>query len=68
MSEWRTMETAPRDGEPILMYSDGGRFIVRWWTADVQGGWSLDLGGENECIVLREQDDMRWMPLPSAPV
>lgn len=65
-TDWQPVETAPEDGEPILCARGNSRFIARWWTAE--GGWSLDLGGDDECLVLRtENAPTHWMPLPEPP-
>lgn len=54
-TEWRPIETAPRKTEILLAWHDG----TKWhqdtgWVED----WEPDLSPEQ----------MRWMPLPSAPV
>jgi hypothetical protein len=65
---WKPIEGAPRDGEPILARRGELRFIVRW--REEEGGWSLDLGGEDYCALLHKADEpTEWCelePLPEA--
>lgn len=61
MSEWQPIETAPRDGMPILGYKNGNMATVRW----LWGDWSLCIPGG-----YAEEDDWNpthWMPLPEPP-
>jgi protocatechuate 3,4-dioxygenase beta subunit len=68
------IETAPRDGTPILLFCphipDGERLqgmpnvVVGLWWAD-EGGWYSDVvrrsGGE---VCWEELEPTHWMPLP----
>jgi hypothetical protein len=45
MSEWKPIDTAPRDGRPILVCRGDRVFIVRRWDDGADAGWSLDVGG-----------------------
>ena len=70
MNAWQPIATAPRDGSPILVCCGPLRFIVRWWDASEPHGWSLDLGGEDECLVLSPtgpQAPTHWQELPETP-
>lgn len=68
MNEWQPMETAPKDGTPILTWSSGCEpaeaFLVMWWTgerAEKSGyGW-------NAYEVGHALMPNRWLPLPPKP-
>jgi hypothetical protein len=66
-TDWRTIDSAPRDGTEILLYGScerDGRFFapdcnVGWWDEDNLGGWQArDL----------PIDPTHWMPLPAPPM
>ena len=57
MTEWQTIDTAPKDGTSILV-NDGGNVIIAWW----DGGW---YSGAYEPPQATEVT--HWMPLPEAP-
>lgn len=61
-SKWQPIETAPRDGTPILGYADGKMATVKWndydfWDLFVCGSWAED----------GEWNPTHWMPLPDPP-
>jgi hypothetical protein len=62
--EWQPIETAPKDGTPVLGYRDvDGVMATVYWTT--WGGWSLVAPGG-----YAEEDDWEpthWMPLPDPP-
>ncbi|SEU02598.1 hypothetical protein SAMN04489858_12025 [Paracoccus homiensis] len=66
--EWQPIETAPKDGTPILTYSRGcdltEQFVVMWWTfekAEASGcGW-------NAYEVYHMLAPDMWMPIPPDP-
>lgn len=65
MSEnWLPIETAPKDGTPVLGYADGDYAVVRWhqlldsWQLTQTGSWAED----------GEWSPIFWRPLPAAPV
>jgi hypothetical protein len=63
MSEWRDIETAPKDGTMILM-ADGNIMFCAFWLKS-ERAWvdgSRDRNGE-----LITWDATHWMPLPSPP-
>jgi hypothetical protein len=63
MSEWRDIETAPKDGTVILM-ADGLTMFCGFWLKS-EREWvdgSRDRNGE-----LITWDATHWMPLPSPP-
>jgi len=64
--EWQPIETAPRDGTPVLIWLDDEGFCVKgiwrrppgcdefmWWIPE------MDAGGFHE--------PSHWMPLPAPP-
>ena len=66
MSEWKPIETAPRDGETILAFKPDERRSGDWMTAvywsddDYLRGWVM-VGG------LHVAHPTHWMPLPTPP-
>lgn len=73
MSEWKTIETAPKDGTYMLLGSaeDGGSWVGKFepqyqWRAD--NPWSsMMLNCEHLPIRYASLKPTHWMPLPSAP-
>ena len=57
MSEWKPIETAPKDGSRLLLRSPGGK------TAD--GSWGVKYGVWSWPYVMVEP--AHWMPLPKPP-
>lgn len=60
--EWKTMETAPRDGTTILggWSDDGHREIIHW---EGEGGWRGDASG----FWHPDNWPTHWRPLPAPP-
>lgn len=61
---WRPIETAPKDGTPILVCRHNGVFhdyYVVWWSSDLQYPWQSDAN--------RYVEDLfdAWQPLPTPP-
>jgi len=57
--EWQTIDTAPRDGTPIIGFWEGyKRPCVMWWNfAD----------GAFESFADRNEEPSHWLPLPERP-
>jgi len=72
MSEWQPIETAPKDGEPILVWAPnwgahGGHVVARWWVRSsgwIVDEWDRDPPGYVDATTL---DPAHWMPLPAPP-
>lgn len=58
--QWRSMESAPKDGTWIVLWQPYTPMCVRWWWLTEQGGW-IDHTGR---LV---GEALYWMPLPPAP-
>lgn len=58
MSQWQPIETAPKDGQHILIAMPSGTIVSAVWYA---GGWEVDHTGSDE------QHATHWMPLPEPP-
>lgn len=59
MSEWRTMDTAPKDGTRVLVAFDEGEIVIAhyddgWWNEDEDTAWN-------------DYYARWWMPLPAPP-
>jgi hypothetical protein len=63
MSEWRPIETAPRDGTEILGYFSGySKYRIVHWNGWGGGCWSDGVIGK------WMPDEMKaWRPLPESP-
>lgn len=69
--QWQPIETAPKDGTPILIWqpgnpkhnfgaADDNRYAIGYWrTWEPNGGW----GNRNQQTVI----STHWMPLPQPP-
>jgi hypothetical protein len=67
VSEWREMESAPRDGTPILGIFDDNTdrpsvMHVIWWNDDTDYPWASANNAFPECRFCF------WMPLPEPPL
>ena len=73
MTNWQPIETAPKDGEQIVLAKygwvypqTGGKKFVLWWLCD--GHWSSRFENWNDGI---EPSGLagptHWMPLPEPP-
>jgi hypothetical protein len=61
--EWQPIETAPKDGRPVLGYRAGDMATVEWRATWKE--WALVVPG-----TYAEDDDWEpthWMPLPDPP-
>lgn len=78
MAEWQPIDTAPRDGTPILLAGgedDNTKYATEleaakmrspcrgWWHHD---GWIITLA-EACCISVGRDNPTHWMPLPEPP-
>lgn len=61
MSEWQPIESAPKDGKPIIVLDDGDVRVAAW--SGMLGKFS-GTGGNifNYC-----ENATHWMPLPTPP-
>lgn len=81
MSGWQPIETAPRDGTELLLYSldvvrypGAGDGVVVGWAVRVLGGhrWVCDIAttdGYDDDMWLSNEEitPTHWMPLPAPP-
>ena len=73
MSEWQPIETAPKDGDYVLVSNGRGVWVARF--KDVyQSGWkpacpwqSMMLNHDHIPSVERKGHPTHWMPLPEPP-
>ena len=69
MSDWQPIETAPKDGTPMLATLEVNSLCgVKWWQTDVV--FCDDETGEihNDCdFGWRLDDYSHWQPLPEPP-
>lgn len=62
MSEWRPIETAPKDSSEILVCG-GYRHAVAYWDEDDEA-WVSDYRGKGNGAYV---EATHWMPLPELP-
>ena len=71
MSEWQPIDTAPKDGEDILVYSYPDIVSAHWETDvgdDGEPYWALDDGHTRYYALRRHMHEpTHWMPLPTPP-
>lgn len=77
MSEWQPIETAPKDGRPVLLWWRGcthasiGQFEADEYYDERPPKWRCPEEGwrceGDECIPVNQRDCTHWMPLPEAP-
>lgn len=69
--EWQPIETAPRDGTPILIYDDGMIEVVTWMEAEptILGDGSKTWAGADAGPGYQNtyEDATHWMRLPEPP-
>lgn len=68
MSEWRPIETAPKDGTPVLLWVGVG-MSEPWaqtarWVNEPESGWS---GWVDTYEGFDLAEPTHWMPLPAPP-
>lgn len=77
MSEWQSIETAPRDSTHVLVYfprpGEGRQEVMEaWWAipyedAPPDKGWWQTMGGVLLSSDVHGLGATHWMPLPSPP-
>lgn len=64
MSDWQPIETAPKDGTPVLLW------VGSLWTTGRWSGWNwevLETGIGYESDPVLPDDPTHWQPLPLGP-
>jgi hypothetical protein len=64
VSEWRPIDTAPKDGTEIDIWMSGFRYPNSYW-GKVEQAW-LDVDGEKLYDIFFEEPT-HWMPEPDPP-
>jgi hypothetical protein len=60
MSEWRPIESAPKDGRPVLVFHN--RIVIEAWFSERWGRFvQSETGGTNGIM------PTHWQPLPAPP-
>ena len=69
MSEWQPIESAPKDGRPIIVTNGVDIDKAEWaqWHPDMDGGWRTHLSHDSDYDNFMENVN-HWMPLPDLPV
>lgn len=72
MNNWQPIETAPKDGEPILLFCPkykmvGERVVKAWWEDDDWTEGYRSVGYFSHTTNSRQGDPTHWQALPSPP-
>jgi hypothetical protein len=69
MSEWHPIETAPKDGTPVIVWDGRFRAIARYEGATEFMPWDwMALCFAEQPYPARTVNPTHWMPLPAPPV
>lgn len=60
---WQPIETAPKDGTPVLVHAVGGVIYVCW---HVHGTWRFAMMSDGDWLSVAHP--LHWMPLPTPPL
>ena len=71
-SEWKTIGSAPKTGERVILFFSGGGMVFGRWESDrfaknPKPYWTSDMMFLNGVRRTREIQPTHWMPLPTAP-
>ena len=79
MSEWKPIETAPKDGEAVLLYKPNERMVGEYILTGYWGEWPEEeecwlpsggggpLGYHSKVTGTPQGYPTHWMPLPTPP-
>lgn len=73
VDDWQPIETAPKDGTPILIHCPNSRRPVQevaWhipYEGATQGCWQTPWGPVGRGYIILESSPKHWMPLPPPP-
>lgn len=77
--DWKTIDTAPKDGTPITGTNGKTVFTVGYVYADHETDWHILCEGNNdvygpaidrvypECAIFADYEPTHWKPLPELP-
>lgn len=67
MNAWLPIETAPKDGTPVLIFA-AGHMAVAFADPENDFAWTLDDGHDYHLCLRRGMDcPTHWTPLPESP-
>ena len=64
MNQWQPIETAPKDGQIILVFCRHGQYVCAF---DTEEGWWYVDDNKFGPFPLRGEAPTHWMPLPDEP-
>lgn len=70
---WQTIDTAPKDWTPILLYSEAIGVVLGWWIGPPEpdrgplDGWGPWGDAHDRFSLNPDEEPTHWMPLPSPP-
>ena len=59
--QWRPIETAPKDGEIVLLFTRGRFMFLGWWNMGIKLWYS------GRPLAFDLEQPTHWMPLPAPP-
>jgi len=65
MGQWQPIETAPKDGTPILIFTERGQYVADWAEFEIEY-WHVH-DGKFEPRPVRGPAPTHWIPLPDPP-
>lgn len=68
MSQWNTIETAPRDGQTILAFDDRARYLLVYFflRSDGSAVWAIRQSDDGE-ISMAKYPLIAWTHVPEPP-
>lgn len=72
--DWQPIETAPKDGESVLLYfPDGapwneGNIGIGFWAGDGSDNWYASECDSHNMTADGQRNPTHWMPLPVPPI
>ena len=67
MSEWQPIETAPKDGEDLLLWWEEDVAIGCWWLFHPNVHPPRWVDSREDAGVTHDPEPTHWMPLPEPP-
>lgn len=66
MNDWKTIDTAPKDGTKVDLWMNGRRFVDCYWSKKNNVWYCLNSDKEGNRYKIYKEPT-HWMPLPQPP-
>jgi len=67
MNDWQPIETAPKNGDTVLLWREIGGVVSAFWDCCADFDWWYIDDGKYGPYPLRGPNPTHWMPVPSGP-